>query len=254
MDKLNEILKGFESISLSEIEDVKLMDRVDTKFSFHREILNDVLTKLSDEYYVLTINDNRYGSYRSLYFDYDNFKFYHDHHNRKNHRFKIRFREYIDSQLYFLEIKEKRKGRTKKTRIQVNSFEEELSMKSKSFIDEHLPVSNLLEASLWNQYKRITLVSKNKQERLTLDIDLSYTWEGQEKNYPTLVIAEVKQKKRDRTSHFFKVMRSLEIRPYRISKYCIGTIKMHGKKKVKYNRFKEELLKLKLVTNATRNR
>jgi hypothetical protein len=37
------------------------------------------------------------------------------------------------------------------------------------------------------------------------------------------------------------------IRPYRLSKCCIGAIELYKEKNIKYNRFKEKLLKLKSI-------
>jgi hypothetical protein len=42
-----------------------------------------------------------------LYFDTDSKRFYHDHHNGKVKRTKIRMRNYVESNLTFLEIKKK---------------------------------------------------------------------------------------------------------------------------------------------------
>ena len=88
-------------------------------------------------------------------------------------------------------------------------------------------------------------------ERLTFDINLEFKWEEEEKKFPSLVIAELKQERKNRNSPFYKLMRSKGIRPYRISKYCIGAIELYDTKKLKYNRFKKKLLKLKKINNAT---
>ncbi|MEX2483616.1 MAG: polyphosphate polymerase domain-containing protein [Brumimicrobium sp.] len=233
------------------MDDARLMDRVDTKFAFHINELPEILSTLRDNYKVLEVNGKRISLYESLYFDKDAFDFYNDHHNNKKHRFKVRFRKYVDSDLYFLEVKEKYKGRMIKKRIPVRKFEHELSDTSKDFIQKYLPDNDNLEAKLWNKYNRITLVSNDKKERLTFDVDLEFEWEGENKDFPSLVISELKQEKRDRTSPFYKLMRSKGIRPYRISKYCIGAVELYNTKKIKYNRFKKKLLKLKYINDVT---
>ncbi|MEX1191460.1 MAG: polyphosphate polymerase domain-containing protein [Brumimicrobium sp.] len=233
------------------MDDARLMDRVDTKFAFHINELPEILSILRDNYKVLEVNGKRISLYESLYFDKDAFDFYNDHHNNKKHRFKVRFRKYVDSDLYFLEVKEKYKGRMIKKRIPVRKFEHELSETSKDFIQKYLPDNDNLEAKLWNKYNRITLVSNDKKERLTFDVDLEFEWEGENKDFPSLVISELKQEKRDRTSPFYKLMRSKGIRPYRISKYCIGAVELYNTKKIKYNRFKKKLLKLKYINDVT---
>jgi hypothetical protein len=252
MEKLAQILNKFQPIHLNELEDAKLMDRIDTKFAFPRNELTKVLEELLPHYYCFEINDSRIGNYQSLYFDKESFAFYNDHHNGKIHRFKVRFRKYVDSDIYFLEVKEKQKGRVTKRRIPVTRFEEELQDDQRAFVDNILGEQTDLEPKLWNVYKRITLVSHTKKERLTLDIDLNFSWEEDHKKFDDIVIAELKQERLDRSSPFYQLMRKRGIRPYRLSKYCIGTIELHTKRQLKYNRFKKKLLKLKGIQNVTR--
>lgn len=251
MEELQHILSEFPVIKLEEMDRTKLMDRVDTKFAFHRDELPDIITNLKEHFHVLVVENKRISQYESLYFDKNEFDFYNDHHNNKNHRFKVRFRKYVDSGLNFLEVKEKRKGRMIKRRIPVQKFEHDLSDSSKSFVEQYLNDEDKLEPKLWNQYQRITLVNKDLNERLTFDINLEFKWEKEEKKFPSLVIAELKQERKNRNSPFYKLMRSKRIRPYRISKYCIGTIELYDTKNIKYNRFKKKLLKLKKINNAT---
>lgn len=252
MEKLTHILNEFHPIHLNELDDAKLMDRIDTKFAFPRSELINVLEELLPHYFCFEINDMRIGNYQSLYFDKESFDFYNDHHNGKIHRFKVRFRKYVDSDIYFLEVKEKQKGRVTKRRIPVTRFEEELQDDQRAFVNNILGEQTNLEPKLWNVYKRITLVSRNKKERLTLDIDLKFSWEEENKEFDDIVIAELKQERLDRSSPFYQLMRKRGIRPYRLSKYCIGTIELHTKRKLKYNRFKKKLLKLKGIQNDTR--
>jgi hypothetical protein len=251
MEELQDILTEFPIIKLEEMDRTKLMDRVDTKFAFHRDRLPEILSGLKDNFHVLDVQGKKISQYESLYFDKNEFDFYNDHHNNKNHRFKVRFRKYVDSGLSFLEVKEKRKGRMVKRRIPVKKFENELSNSSRSFLDQHLQDRDDLEPKLWNKYQRITFVNKELNERLTFDINLKFKWETEEKSYPSLVIAELKQERKNRSSPFYQLMRSKGIRPYRISKYCIGALELYDSKNLKYNRFKKKLLKLKKINNAT---
>jgi signal recognition particle subunit SEC65 len=251
MEELQDILTKFPVIKLEEMERTKLMDRVDTKFAFHKDRLPEIIKGLKEFFHVLEVEGKRISQYESLYFDKSEFDFYNDHHNNRNHRFKVRFRKYVDSGLNYLEVKEKRKGRMIKQRIPVKKFEHELSDSSKSFVEQYVNDEDELEPKLWNQYQRITLVNKNLDERLTFDINLEFKWGEEEKKFPSLVIAELKQERKNRNSPFYKLMRSKGIRPYRLSKYCIGAIELYDTKKLKYNRFKKKLLKLKKINDAT---
>lgn len=249
MKDLDKILNTFHPILLNQMDDVRLMERIDTKFAFHINELETILQELSGFYNILEVNGKRISHYQSLYFDNEKFQFYNDHHNRKNHRFKVRYRKYVDSELYFLEVKEKRKGRTLKKRIPVKNFNNELIGRSKTFVENTINDREKLEPKLWNQYQRITLVHKKQKERLTLDINLKFEWKNEAKIYPDIVIAELKQLKRNRRSPFYKLMKKRLHRPHRISKYCIGMINLYSNKKIKYNRFKRKLRKLKIIAN-----
>jgi hypothetical protein len=243
-EDIHQLIQSFDPISLLEMDRVKLMNRTDTKFCISMPELAASLPSLLSFYRILEIEDCRIPSYKSLYFDTESFKFYRDHHNQKCSRHKVRFRTYVESDLSFLEIKHKTKGRTNKRRIPVDQIPVSLEDSHSEFIRKVLPEKLDLIPVMWNAFHRITLVHKVANERLTLDFNLSFSWEGKEASFPNLVIAELKQEKVDRNSTFYSLMKSHIIRPYRLSKYCLGCIQLHGEKQIKYNRFKKKLLKL----------
>lgn len=244
--QIQNIINDFKPISLEEIDSVALMKRIDTKFVIHEKQLLEVLDVLSDSYEVLEINENRIMHYSSLYFDTKFFKFYHDHHNGKVNRTKIRMRKYVDSNLCFLEIKQKDgKGNTKKSRMVVDDFETTLSADSKKFISNITCQNFTLKATIWNKFRRITLVNKMVGERLTIDLDLSYENQNSNKEFRDLVIVEVKQTRINRNSPVIHAFKKTGITPYRMSKYCIGMISLY--EKLKYNNFKRKQLKINNV-------
>jgi hypothetical protein len=100
----------------------------------------------------------------------------------------------------------------------------------------------------WVNYSRITLVSKNMQERLTLDIGLTMKVETREKTYENLAIAELKQDKTAIKSPFSKIMGEFRIRKTSLSKYCLGVTQLFPN--VKHNNFKPKLLTLNKILNA----
>lgn len=243
------ILSNFNPISLTEMEDVKLMDRVDTKFAFSANKLGEVLENLQKDYRVFEIENTRMPSYESLYFDDAEFTSFHDHHKGKMSRFKIRIRKYVESNILFLEVKHKFKGRTNKSRISATGFEQHLNTTQKEFIQLKTSESHDLKPFLWNSFNRITLVNNAKDERLTLDLNVTFNWSTNTQKFENLIIAELKQESLNRDSPFFVLMKKLQIRPYRLSKYCIGTIEMHSDKDLKFNRFKKKLLTLKKIND-----
>lgn len=237
----------FVPISLDEMNSVALMKRTDTKYVINVNKLPTVLENLLDSYRILEIKERRIMNYSSLYLDTDDFKFYLDHHNGRVNRTKIRQRKYVDSDLTFLEIKKKNgKGETNKFRIRINDFETELSTESKKFISEITEQEYNLQTSLWNSFNRITLVNLEENERVTIDLNLTFTKNEKEKKYSNIVILELKQSRFDRKSLVVKALKSVGHNPYSISKYCIGVANLY--QHLKFNTFKPKLLKINKIS------
>jgi len=234
------ILEEFNSITLSEMDEVKLMNRTDTKFVFKRADLGEFLNVLKKEYRVLNVDNNLVSSYKTLYYDTPDFDFFMDHHNGRGNRFKVRIRNYIESDLYFLEIKNKYKERTIKNRIEVENFQVSLSEKSNAYVQRIIGHETVLEAKLWNSFERISLVNIKSKERLTFDLGITFCWDNVNHSLEHVVIAELKQEKANRESVFYALMKKNGIRPSGLSKYCIGAVALNPN--LKYNNFKEKLI------------
>lgn len=249
--QLYNILEQFKSISLEEMDDVRLMNRMDTKFVFSYQQLLDILPELANDYRILKVENNLTPGYRTIYYDTPEHELYVDHHRKKVDRYKVRYRKYLDSNIAFLEVKHKFKGRTDKKRIVVDDLMFRMPDEHAEFVRSAGVEQENLESVLSNQFNRITLVGEDPIERLTLDINLEFGMEDHLEKLDNIVIAELKQEKASRNSPFYSILKAKQIRPNRISKYCIGLIKLMGKDNVKYNRFKKKLLILnKLSFNA----
>lgn len=246
---IQSILEKFDKIHLEEMDRVQLMDRVDTKFTFSLQSLIDILPELNKYYKVLEVADELLSEYESLYYDDKNFSLYRDHHRELRDRFKVRYRKYVNSNIAFLEIKHKKNGRTEKSRIRTEGICHEMTKEQLEFVAEQGLTRKDLAPSLMNRFKRITLVNKTLNERLTLDIDLTFEWEDKSIVLTNIVIAELKQERALRTSPFYSLMKRNLIRPLRVSKYCVGMITIYGKAAIKYNRFKKKLLQIKKIQN-----
>lgn len=255
MKGIQETLKKFEPISLEEMDNVKLLNRADTKYLLNSDKLLPVLEQLSHYYRILEIAGKRTNDYKSLYFDTGDSRFYYDHHRGKMNRTKIRYRQYLDSGLCYLEVKLKtNKGKTEKERIKRKDQLEQMgetafSDRSKKFIEEitQIPVS-ALEHKLTNYFTRLTLVHKHRKERLTIDLNLRFDNAGTNVSIPNLVIAELKQEKFSSQSDFAIVMKKEKIYPGGFSKYCIGLLLLNPE--LKKNSFKSKLLKLNKLTHG----
>ena len=249
MEELNHILSKFECVDLQDITSFKLMDRVDTKFTFSRSQLQSILANITEHYKVLTVNEKIINRYKTLYYDTSNYSLYTKHHCGKLNRHKIRYRTYMENNLSFLEVKFKNnKGRTLKTRLAKNLNANELDEESKVFLEKNTPLNpELLIPTLFVNYSRMTFISKTSRERVTIDIDLEFVKENHSEKYRKLVIAEIKQEGKE-TSSFIKLMKQLHVSEGSISKYCMGIAV--SDKNAKQNNFKEKLLTIqKIIKN-----
>ncbi|WP_026994158.1 polyphosphate polymerase domain-containing protein [Flectobacillus major] len=248
---LNDILvqtSRFEPISLAEMDGVKLMDRMDVKYLIPLALLPDILSDAIPNYRILEIENSRLCLYKTLYYDTAELSLYKAHQNGYMNRYKIRARNYVDSNLSFFEIKFKNnKGRTLKTRIKqqqivgrlTNEDSIQFLQKTTSSIDP-----NSLQGVIWVNYQRITLVSKVGAERLTIDLNLTFQNDNIEKEYSQMVIAEVKQE-RIGASPFIDIMRKYRLKEGAISKYCFGIISLY--QEIKQNKFKKHLRRVSKI-------
>ncbi|MDR2087200.1 MAG: polyphosphate polymerase domain-containing protein [Dysgonamonadaceae bacterium] len=242
--KIQAELGKMPGISLDEMANIRLMDRIDSKFVAPVSLLPALIESMRSGFKVQVINNIRIAPYATQYLDTPDLKMFIMHQNGQLNRQKIRIRSYVDSNLSFLEIKNKNnKGRTKKTRVAVPLAQlasvEDLNDK-KQFLEEHsLFDSDNLKPSLSNTFQRITFVNNKATERITVDFDLFFRnyRTGNETALHQLMILELKQ---DGWQHsdFRDILSQLRIKPTSFSKYCIGIVLTNPESK--YNRFKSK--------------
>lgn len=236
---LSKCLSTYSPISLDEMESVKLMNRVDTKYVCHEAQIPAILEAAKDDYRVQEVIGKRIATYDTVYYDTDGLEMYMRHHDQQLNRRKVRIRTYMDTGAEYLEVKKKNnRGRTKKKRIDYKTDT------ATDFISKHTPYNwSDLHPAERTAFERITLVNKEKTERLTMDFNLRFeamTSHEKADLGPTVII----ELKRDglKPSKMQHILRDLRIFPMKISKYCIGVSMTIPQ--VKHNRFKEKLLKL----------
>lgn len=240
-------------ISLAEMESVKLMNRIDTKFVVPACLLPEMLRLAQADYYIQEIDGQRFAAYDTLYYDTPDMQMYIRHHDRQLRRQKIRVRTYIDSDLTFLEVKNKNnKGRTKKKRIvvQTNDLQDIDAGQREWLAGKAWYDVAALQPQLHTRFERITLVNRAKTERLTIDTALR--WEnvqtGQTAALGDAVVVELKRDG-NQPSGMLDILRSLRIKPLSMSKYCIGVALTNPT--VKNNRFRPKLRKIQKLTSPT---
>jgi len=253
MDWLLHQLEDFQPISLDEMDSVKLMNRIDTKFMIRISQLPSILSQAIGEYRVLEIQNLRLLPYSSVYFDTPDLKMYTMHQNGKLCRYKVRLRQYEQSGFSFLEIKSKsNKGRTSKKRVEISQSEFQtltLAQDRSGFVEKITPYHFAdLEPRLRNSFSRITMVDQNKTERITLDLNLTFRdiQGNAQSDFSDLIIIEIKQDGGVK-SHFTDYLSSFRIKPGSISKYCLGMTKIYPQ--IKQNAFKKKIRKISKLTN-----
>lgn len=236
-------------ITLEEMTGIKLMNRLDTKYVASKSQLVELLQLVQDKYYVQETLDNRIIPYCTTYYDTADHTMYMMHHNRHARRKKVRVRTYVASNLTFLEVKNKNNhGRTKKKRIEVPSQEhfrdtdgayELVKRKTGLSLD-------ILNAVVQNHFDRVTLVNKDKTERLTIDFNIQFHNFETNNSHGTdqLVIIELK---RDGNvySPVVNILHDIHIHPTGFSKCCIGMALTDPQ--LKQNNFKPKLRKLQKI-------
>ncbi len=245
MNELLSTLRNFDPVTLEEMDRVSLLNRLDTKFVFRFDQLAGILENIRCHYRVLEVKGLRINKYETIYFDTPDFQLYHKHLFGHVNRNKIRFRNYIDSEMSFFEIKLKNnKGRTIKSRLKRSISGVFMDNETVTMLKEktsYLPEQ--VHPVLWNNFSRITFVNKTIPEKLTIDVCLEFKSTENSLNLPQLVIAELKQIKPDHASFFTNYMKQKQIRQNSLSKYCLGISILS--KNIRRNNFKQNLVSLK---------
>ena len=245
MNLIQDTLQSFKRVTLADLDQVKLMDRTDSKFCLHRHQLPDILEALKNDYSMLEIHGESIFPYDTTYFDTADDKMYINHQNGKRNRYKIRVRQYVVSEDNFLEIKFKNnKGRTLKERIKRPDFNSEFKNNEFGFLENSSPYSGSeLQPKILSFFNRITLVDNEFTVRVTIDTLPGFKNEEKEIIIKDLVIIEIKQSKSNKTALINKVLRDKKVGRQGFSKYCIGRSLLE--ENIKKNKFKPLLIRLK---------
>lgn len=212
-------------VSLAQLDQAQLHDRVESKVILAETGLPAALGRLSTDYLVMEHEGERFQHYHNSYFDTQDLRNYHAHHNGNGSRLKIRYRTYANSELRFFEVKRKANGRTTKERRKSSPPAEGAECRGLSPADAAFFFRqtgwrpSVLEHSVSISYDRILLVKQDFSERVTIDLNLTFAQPDLVVQAPGLAIVEFKQPRLDRRS---PAMKALAQRPQSFSKYCIG--------------------------------
>jgi hypothetical protein len=245
MNTIKNILDIFKKISLSDLDQVKLMNRTDQKYCLHISKLPVILEALKENYSILAIRDEIIFEYDNTYFDTSDNHMFISHQNGNGKRYKVRVRKYVQSNLNYLEIKFKNnKGRTIKERMEREDFNLDFSNHELGFIQKNSPYSaELLQPKIRNTFNRFTLVDNDFTERVTVDITPGFLNDDKKLILKNLIIIEVKQSKMMKPALISQVLKEHKIERQGFSKYCIGRSLLE--ESIKKNNFKPLLLKIR---------
>lgn len=221
-------LEKMSPVTLEEMDGIKLMNRIDSKYLTSEAVLSGVLVDAAAAgYRVLTIGGSRICGYNSVYYDTPLLRMFYDHRDKHLVRQKVRTREYETGEA-FLEIKRKNnKGRTKKKRTSIPA-PELMDFGADDAACTYLARHSWFTAGdispvLSTKFRRITLVNPDMTERLTIDTCVNF------ENFRTAhsasledtVIIELKQDGRA-ASRMKGILLDHRVKPVRVSKYCVA--------------------------------
>jgi hypothetical protein len=241
---------GWSRISLAELNArAPLLDRLENKYVVSAPAFAEAMHALRDDFDILDIAGETTFTYETIYYDTESLLAYRQHAQGKRRRFKIRCRRYVDSDLYFFEVKLKgSRGRTIKQRMvyddarhgQVTLDEAATDFVRRCVEETYGEVfAEQLRAQLTMRYRRLTLVGKGYPERLTVDFGLEFVGpEGAVASAPpdTLVVEVKSQNGRGIGDG---VLRASGARGGTCSKYCVGLNLVRPG--LRYNVFKQLL-------------
>jgi hypothetical protein len=225
-DTESSLVRGFEIAPPALADSRTLQHRVDRKYLLPTEQLDPLLRLLREGHLLLLAGDAAWARYESVYFDSNGRDLFHAHRRGLMPRHKVRIRHHVDRLLTFLELKRKeRSGRTAKFRLSLPFGQEYLHVDERRFIEAHAPLdAAALVPTVTILFRRLTLVGRDQNERVTLDRDLVVVADGCIKRLPPAVIAEVKQPRRANHAGAVAALRGVHAREMALSKYCLGTL------------------------------
>ena len=160
-----------KEISLEIAKKIKLFNRIETKYKCNFYQFCCLSKYLYDNYNVVSNNDCVLFDYMTIYFDTPDLLMYNDHKNNIKTRQKIRIREYSNGNKY-LEIKQKNESKTSKIRIPINSnnIDSNFNWIKNNTIYNINKLTHILNV----KYIRITFISNDHNERITIDFNIEF--------------------------------------------------------------------------------
>jgi hypothetical protein len=242
---------SFAGASSALLNSRSLLRRFDHKYLLNAAALPQLLAALKDDYALLRAGNRASASYKTLYFDTPNHCFLRDHHRGRRPRLKVRIRHYEERQLSVLEVKQKtQSGLSSKARLDLQFGQETLFGEGIGFLQDRLTQDQTgsLRALLRSEFSRITLISKQDKERVTIDFNLRLSTSESTDELKDLLIIEVKQARIRSRSPINLALKACRALPSRFSKSCSGAALLLPE--LGFNRFKPALRRAQRIANG----
>lgn len=225
-----ECVPYFRPVSLDALNTkAEMLERLDQKYICPAPLLRPAFAAFCEHFDMLEIGGQRSFTYATRYFDSNDNRAYHDHHQGRRKRCKVRVRQYLEAGLTFLEVKLKdRRDVTVKRRLRLDHPVSDLDSRCMAFVEGEwtalygTPFGLTLTPVLSMTYRRMTLVAKLGGERMTVDTTLSFDAGGAKVEVPPeMFILETKSP--NGRGHADAILRQHHLHPTsRVSKYCVG--------------------------------
>jgi hypothetical protein len=171
-------VSGLRTVGLAEVLGrAAQLERVDRKYLVSRGVAQTFLSRMSQDFRVLSIDGRSYTSYTSIYFDTPGLDACRDHVQRRRRRWKVRSRLYVEDRLCRIEVKTKDgRGVTLKAVAPSDPARHgRLDGAEADFVADVLAGRGVgvdveeLQPSMEVDYQRVTLADTERGMRVTLD-------------------------------------------------------------------------------------
>lgn len=251
--RIAQSLSNFGTISLDGLNSkAAMLERLDNKYIVSADRLLPAFQRFGELFDVLEIDGKRAFTYATEYFDDEGAQAYHDHHQGRRKRCKVRIRNYVDAGFSYLEVKLKDiRDATVKKRLKLAQPSRRLCDESLAFIDAcHTemygrPLGRSLIPVIGMEYERITLVAREGGERMTIDTRMAFqAANAMREAAPDMFILETKSARGNGIAD--KILRAEHLHPTKsCSKYCVGMAALGLVSR--HNRFLPALRRLRLA-------
>lgn len=240
MSALDAALANFSLTPRADAERSALQQRLTMKFLLPAGVLVRFLGELATGYTLLPAGEERAAAYRSLHFDTPELFFFHQHRRGLRRRLKVRIRHYDDRQLSYFEVKQRIHSlKTVKERRERPFGDNTLHPEDLALVNGHGGRGTALVPQVWTLFKRLSLVTLQGDERVTLDFDLRFSDGHREVPAPNGIVVEVKQPRLSRCTPVMAALQRGAFREAQFSKYCAAVVAMHPD--IRHNRLRPQI-------------